>query len=296
MNPPQRASGAAIPASLERRVGAFMVDVGIALAIPLMLVSMLSGAEFGLSALIGTTTLQSLVPVLLLASCGGWALAHTAMQGGSGSIGQRVMGLRLADADADADADAGAGIGFGRALARNVVFHLAASIIVGCFSPLFDRGPRRQGWHDLAARACVIDVRGGATVLTPPTGDSAVAAAFSSEYGAPVNSAPALAVLIWDDGSPMAVYERTVCGRNPAREEGAVARALRDETLSLSKTHFEIGADPAGPWIIDRFSRNGTHLVRDGERIGLAAGLPTPLRAGDRLEFGDRSAVVGVPA
>jgi len=111
-----------------------------------------------------------------------------------------------------------------------------------------------------------------------------------------VNSAPVLAVLMWDDGSPMAVYERTVCGRNPAQEDGLVARALRDETLSLSKTHFEIGGGPAGAWIIDRFSRNGTTLVRDGERIGLAAGLPAPLREGDRLEFGDRSAIVGVPA
>ena len=289
MKPSDAVSGAAVPASMERRVAAYAIDIAIAVAIPLVLISMLSGAAFGLSAMIGTptTSLQDLVPMLLLASCVGWALAYTAMQGGGGSIGQRMMGLRLADAET------GVSIGFGRALTRNVVFHLAASIVVGCFSPLFDRSPRHQGWHDLAARACV-DVRGRA--VPAALGASTVAAAAATEYGAPVNSAPVLAVLMWDDGSPMAVYERTVCGRNPPQEDGAVARALRDETLSLSKTHFEIGGDRAGAWIIDRFSTNGTTLVRDGERVGLAAGLPTTLRAGDRLEFGDRSAVVGVPA
>ena len=290
MKPSDAVSGAEAPASDERRVGAYVIDIGIAVAIPLVLVSMLSGAAFGLSAVTGatTTSLQGLVPVLLLASCAGWALAYTAMQGGSGSIGQRVMGLRLADAET------GVSIGFRRALARNVVFHLAASIIVGYFSPFFDRGSRHQGWHDLAVRACVVDVCGRAA--TTALGAATGAAAAETEYGAPVPSAPGLAVLLWDDGSPMAVYERTVCGRNPPQEDGAVARALRDETLSLSKTHFEIGGDPAGAWIIDRFSTNGTNLVRDGERTGLAAGLPTTLRAGDRLEFGDRSAVVGVPA
>jgi uncharacterized RDD family membrane protein YckC len=292
MNPSHPVSVAATAAPMKRRAGAYAIDVGVAVAIPLMLVSMLSGAAFGVSSVTGrtATSLQSLAPALLHVSCGGWALAYTAMQGGSGSIGQRLIGIRLADAET------GGRIGFGRALARNVVFQLAASIIVGYFSPLFDRGTRHQGWHDLAARACVVDLRGAAGPITPAPDLPAFAAAPASEYGAPVNSAPALAVLMWDDGSPMAVYQRTVCGRNPAQEHGAVARALRDETLSLSKTHFEIDGDPAGAWIIDRSSTNGTHLVRDGERIGLAAGLPTPLRAGDLLEFGDRSAVVGVPA
>ena len=106
--------------------------------------------------------------------------------------------------------------------------------------------------------------------------------------------APVLAVLTWDDGSRMAVYGRTVYGRNPAPEDGAVSVAVRDETLSLSKTHFEIGGDAAGAWIIDRHSTNGTNLVRDGgaSRAG-RRDCPTALRAGDRLEFGDRSAAVG---
>jgi hypothetical protein len=105
--------------------------------------------------------------------------------------------------------------------------------------------------------------------------------------------APVLVVLTWDDGTRMAVYGRTLCGRNPTAEAGAVSVAVRDETLSLSKTHFEIEGEPSGVWITDRHSTNGTVLVRDGDRHTLIAGSRTALRPGDRLEFGDRSAAVG---
>ncbi|KRB37138.1 FHA domain-containing protein [Microbacterium sp. Root180] len=103
-----------------------------------------------------------------------------------------------------------------------------------------------------------------------------------------------LAVLTWDDGSRIAVYGPALCGRNPAAEWGLASIPVRDETLSLSRTHFEIGGDAAGAWIADRHSMNGTVLVRDGGRHPLVAGLPTTLRAGDRLELGDRTAVVGI--
>lgn len=101
-----------------------------------------------------------------------------------------------------------------------------------------------------------------------------------------------LTSLRWDDGARTAVYRLTIFGRNPDAEAGAASVALRDETLTLSKTHFEIGADDTGPWIRDRGSRNGTVLVRDGRRRPLVPGLCATLCAGDRLEFGDRSATV----
>ena len=343
------------PAVIDRRIGAYAIDVGIAVAVPLMLVSMVFGAAFGLGAMIGATAVwpQQLVPALLIVSWAGWALVYTVMQGGAGSIGQRLVGLRLADAET------GDRIGFGRALARNVVFHLAVSIVVGFFTPLFDRTPRHQGWHDLAARACVVDARATAAAAVP-LGASALAPAAVPAYRARVTSDPAdrapghsmpaeprrvdpveeatvlayaatmtvarssapalalagvkpgrtpagvvdatpsaasrtlvaqpapahaghpvLAVLTWDDGSRLAVYGPTVFGRNPVRDQGVVALALRDETLSLSKTHFEIGGDPDAAWIIDRFSTNGTTLVRDGDRIELPAG-PAHSAAGGR--------------
>lgn len=102
-----------------------------------------------------------------------------------------------------------------------------------------------------------------------------------------------VAVLTWDDGSRTAMYGPTLCGRNPRSEWGIASVPVRDETLTLSKTHFEIGADASGAWIVDRHSTNGTVLVRDGDRLALVAGAPMPLRAGDRLELGDRSAIVG---
>lgn len=103
----------------------------------------------------------------------------------------------------------------------------------------------------------------------------------------------AIASLTWDDGSQVAVYERTLWGRNPERETDAITVTVRDETLSLSKTHFEIDGDGDGAWIIDKYSKNGTVLVRGDARIPLIPGLATTLRVGDRIEFGDRSAVVG---
>jgi hypothetical protein len=101
------------------------------------------------------------------------------------------------------------------------------------------------------------------------------------------------ASLTWDDGSRIGVYGRTLFGRNPAGEPGVHVVAVRDETLSLSKTHFEVGRDEAEVWVADRHSTNGTTVVRDGRRLQLAPGERMPVRSGDRLEFGDRSATVG---
>lgn len=146
--------------------------------------------------------------------------------------------------------------------------------------PQIPAGPRPP-----AEASAPVDQTRTAITVPPP----AQRAALFSE-------APVLAVLTWDDGSRMAVYGRTLYGRNPAVEAGIVSVPVRDETLSLSKTHFEIGGDATGAWIADRHSTNGTVLVRDGGRHPLVAGLPTTLRPGDRLELGDRSAIVGSTA
>ena len=424
--------GDASPASTGRRVGAFAIDLAIAYLIGAVLVGIVAGAAFGLA-----TAKPAAVAALLFAWSGiavillGWWLVYSGMQGGNGSIGQRMLGLRLVDANA------GEPIGFWRAVWRNVVFGLAGSIVIGYFSPLFDRSGRRQGWHDLAAAALVVDVRGASpssrpafsahtapmpgspsvdanpyvrpSASTPPALPSAAVPAYGGSpeaiaalglgvdpaptrpiedlpwlhpaqlpapTGAPPQpefpsvtmpfpaatttepfaggvartalaeppavpftpaalfaptppiapapvtasdvaaragddldstrvvapppaqraalyaEAPVIAVLAWDDGSRMAVYGRTLYGRNPAGEQGAVAIAVRDETLSLSKTHFEIGGDTGGAWVVDRHSTNGTTLVRDGGRIPLMPGVRTPLRPGDVLELGDRRVAV----
>lgn len=102
-------------------------------------------------------------------------------------------------------------------------------------------------------------------------------------------SATTRLALVWDDGTRTAIYGRTVFGRNPIAEAGTTAIAVRDETLSLSKTHFEADADAAGTWIVDRHSTNGTVLQRDGSATPLEPGQRVRLEAGDRIEIGDRS-------
>lgn len=113
--------------------------------------------------------------------------------------------------------------------------------------------------------------------------------------GVPDIQSGARAMLTWDDGSRFAVYGRTVFGRDPRRVLGAEAIVLRDETLTLSRTHFELIPLAAGGLVvIDRASTNGIVVSRSGEHVAVAAGAPTALRSGDRLELGDRSLTVEV--
>lgn len=103
-------------------------------------------------------------------------------------------------------------------------------------------------------------------------------------------------VLIWDDGTRHTVTSRTLFGRNPAPEAGAFTVSVRDETLSLSKSHFEVDITAEGSSLIDRHSTNGVTLVRSGTRIACAPGQRVALLPGDALEIGDRVATIGGPS
>ncbi|GAB3598360.1 RDD family protein [Microbacterium tumbae] len=100
-------------------------------------------------------------------------------------------------------------------------------------------------------------------------------------------------VFIWDDGTRVAVSRRTVFGRNPAAEDGAVVVPVRDETLSLSKTHFEVAAETSGGWLVDRDSTNGTTIIRDGASIACPPGQRVSIKLGDVIAIGDRVVTVG---
>ncbi len=103
------------------------------------------------------------------------------------------------------------------------------------------------------------------------------------------------AVLAWDDGARHAVYGRTVFGRDPQREPGTDAVVLRDETLTLSRTHFAVVPRPSGGVdVVDPGSTNGIVIGRGELLVPVVAGERTPLRAGDRLVLGDRWARVEV--
>ncbi|MFV0408050.1 MAG: RDD family protein [Propioniciclava sp.] len=100
-------------------------------------------------------------------------------------------------------------------------------------------------------------------------------------------------VFTWDDGQRITVSARTIFGRNPEPEPGVAVVIVRDETRSLSKTHFEAGAEPTGGWVLDRSSTNGTTIVRNGDRIACPPGQRMPVRLGDALEIGDRIVTIG---
>ncbi|MGS0561567.1 RDD family protein [Microbacterium aurugineum] len=408
-------------APLSRRAVAYVIDALIAggLAIVLggglLVAASLTGSVEGM---VGVLLVGGPVVSLVLL---GWFVVYTVMQAGAGSIGMRAQGVRLVAA-----ADGGP-LGFGRALLRNVIFGLAAAVVVGYFTPLFDGSGRFQGWHDKVAGSLILDARktgpvGSASeatssssasapgLATPTTGpaipglpqsvpaaptpaapapaapappapassslpprpaappapvaesgsliafvpgitqdapsrseppaqpEPELDATVQQHPGAPVTppappapvAAPAVAappvpplpaapvpaapeaveqdddleetrisvpghrlVFTWDDGTRVSVSRRTIFGRNPAPEEGATLVPVRDETLSLSKTHFEAAAETSGGWVRDRHSTNGMTIVRDGQRIACPAGQRVPVRLGDAIEIGDRIVTIG---
>lgn len=407
-------------APLSRRAVAYVIDALIAGGLAIVL----SGGLLVAASLTGSV--EGMVGVLLVGGpvvslvLLGWFVVYTVMQAGAGSIGMRAQGVRLVAA-----ADGGP-LGFGRALLRNVIFGLAAAVVVGYFTPLFDGSGRFQGWHDKVAGSLILDARKTGPVgsaseassssasapgfATPTTGPAIpglpqsvpaasaasaapavpdpaapVAPASSSlpprpaappapvaESGSliafvpgitqdapsrseppaqpepeldatvqqhpvapvtppvppappapvaappvpPLPAAPAPAapeaveqdddleetrisvpghrlVFTWDDGTRVSVSRRTIFGRNPAPEEGATLVPVRDETLSLSKTHFEAAAETSGGWVRDRHSTNGMTIVRDGQRIACPAGQRVPVRLGDAIEIGDRIVTIG---
>lgn len=381
----QPSLGAIAPTS--RRAVAYIIDALIAgaLGVVLTIVLVASALSAGPDMLSVFALGAPLVSLVMFA----WMVVYTFMQSSGGSIGMRAQGLRLVG-----ESD-GAPLGFWMTLLRNIIFGLAATIIVGYFTPLFDGTGRFQGWHDKVAKSLMLDARADAAagIVAPagnvaPAGTTSMAipprpslpsqmpaptfaapapidAAPADAAPAPADAAPALAdaspapaapeaavipprppmpvrpaaqdpaqapesaddliafvpgitqdsavdpqepadledtrisvpghrlVFTWDDGTRVSVSRRTLFGRNPSPEDGAVVVPVRDETLSLSKTHFEAVAEVSGGWITDRHSTNGTVLVRDGQRILCAPGERVRVRLGDAVEIGDRIVTIG---
>lgn len=446
------AGAAGAPAGSGRRVAAYLID-GV---IGLVVMGAVAGIVFGVSSATGGRLTAMFVLGGAYAAGFAWFLVYTALQGRGGSIGMRLLRLRLRR-----HAD-GTALGFWRALVRNAVWAVGGAVVVGYFSPLFDRSPWHRGWHDLAAGAVmtdavepepdpqpadepeeavpapvepsfvpagpflpvaetvppwaddapatdaassrpdpgddpVISVVPGITRAERPAPDAAtplvervvpveraapVTRAVSAERVVPVERAAptgpgapgtpavpgdrvvpvdpaapgapgervvparpverglpglpgtpvppgasvvrdvpvapsgdgsaadddavedtrittgdrAFAVLVWDDGIRQAVYRRTLFGRNPAAEDGALTAPIRDETLSLSKTHFELGVDDDRTvWIVDRHSTNGVVVRRGVQHVAATPGERVTLHGGDVLEFGDRHVRIEVP-
>ncbi|WKK70867.1 RDD family protein [Rathayibacter oskolensis] len=153
-----------VPATLGRRFGAYLIDMGIATAIGLLVGSvialvagsMLAGAAYDAyySVIVYGSIAQNVVAL-------GYGIYYVASVGGRGSPGMRLLGLRLVMYTTEEAP------GFWRVVARNIVLSLTALIIVGPFSPLFDKTGQNRGWHDQATDTWMLDIR-SAGVPGPP--------------------------------------------------------------------------------------------------------------------------------
>jgi RDD family len=161
-------------AGVGRRVGAYVLDavaVGLAAGLAATLVALAVGLPARMAALSAATTTAGLeaagreltgalvrvYAVVALVALAGWVVLAAAEGRTGRTVGNRLLGIQTVAASS------GAPIGFGRALLRWLVVVVAGILpVVGTvlvlLSPL--RDPRRQGWHDRAARAVVTDVRG----------------------------------------------------------------------------------------------------------------------------------------
>jgi pSer/pThr/pTyr-binding forkhead associated (FHA) protein len=105
-----------------------------------------------------------------------------------------------------------------------------------------------------------------------PPGPAPGSAASPPAYAAPVLPPPAPAgppgesgwSAVLDDGRRLTIDGLVLLGRNPQPqpgEEDAQLVKLSDETRTVSKSHLAIGLDPAGLYVMDRGSTNGSTVT-----------------------------------
>lgn len=139
----------AVPASVGSRLLANLIDAVI-ITVPSTVVVVLVLVLSSISDSAGLVA--SLLYLLLLAAVLAYAVLYN---GRGGTIGKRLMGVRVVDVDT------GAWIGPARAFVRWLVLGVEAlPCYLGYLSPFLDRTGQLRGWHDLAARdRCVVVAR-----------------------------------------------------------------------------------------------------------------------------------------
>ncbi|QHC66058.1 FHA domain-containing protein [Rathayibacter sp. VKM Ac-2759] len=263
-----------VPATLGRRFGAYLIDMGIATAIGLLVGSvialvagsMLAGAAYDAyySVIVYGSIAQNVVAL-------GYGIYYVASVGGRGSPGMRLLGLRLVMYTTEEAP------GFWRVVARNIVLSLTALIIVGPFSPLFDKTGRNRGWHDQATDTWMLDIRsaGGArpasTVREAPAPTSSVAV-VASELEAPA--------LPHTPGSPALPH-------TPPAPGGHSAPAVAAASFTAPPAAGVISAVPGSA------APARAHEPEDLELTRMSVGAPAPQRTrAVRLRFDDGTVVV----
>ncbi|WP_444665142.1 RDD family protein [Cellulomonas sp. CW35] len=190
-----RHSTAAPAAGLGRRAAAVVVDASLTLLAGgwLWVVAgarSVAAAADGRTSALGDTGLPAWVTPACAAAVLVLTVAQWVLHGRFGwTVGRRLVGVRTVDERSRRP------IGMWRVLLRGLVV-AAGSLVVGVgqlvvlLSPLFDSSGRRQGWHDRAAHAMVLDVRGGlgtAAAPPPPPRPDLLRAGTTTSFRAPAD-------------------------------------------------------------------------------------------------------------
>lgn len=111
--------------------------------------------------------------------------------------------------------------------------------------------------------------------------------------GAPVPAARAAigTDFVFDTGQRVRIAQAGLLGRNPSSADATLSCvAIDDPDRSISKNHLEYGTGPAGLWVKDRHSTNGSTVTHQGgEPVALVAGQETPVAVGDVVTMGRRT-------
>lgn len=95
--------------------------------------------------------------------------------------------------------------------------------------------------------------------------------------------------LVFADGERTKIVGTTILGRRPeatARNAGAQALAVEDDTKSVSRAHAIIEMQGQSATIADAGSANGSSVERDGSVLPLKSDRQISLRSGDRIWLG----------
>ncbi|WP_156044063.1 FHA domain-containing protein [Cellulomonas sp. HZM] len=101
------------------------------------------------------------------------------------------------------------------------------------------------------------------------------------------------AELALNDGRRVVVEQVALVGRNPAAAVDVQLVRVVDPGRSVSKTHLQVAVSPAGVWVADRGSTNGTVVTfPDGAQVVCPVDQPIRLRVGATVSFGDYTFVL----
>ncbi|WP_407319017.1 RDD family protein [Isoptericola halotolerans] len=226
----------------------FGVVYGVGLAFVDLPTGVFTPADPEFAAILGPILTVLVVALAVLLAFG---VLQLVWEGRAGrTVGHALLGMRVQGADG------GMPIGVGRAFLRYLVV-AAGSLVLGIgqlvvlLSPLWDAGGRRQGWHDKAAKAVVVDARATAPRQTaqpsPPTVTPAPAAhRAAASYPTPTAApAPGVAPSLAGPVPPSAGVSTPAPSHAPAGTGHPVAPTSGEDSLITGVPGVAESPEPA---------------------------------------------------